>query len=67
MLYQFTKVSSHFCELKPKPFNTKTQNGVAILCFGIKSTLKPESNKFESVALQHFQIYLVGSFARKLL
>jgi hypothetical protein len=67
MLYQFTKVSSHFCELKPQPCNTKTQNGYAILCFGITATLKPKSNKFESAAKQHFQIYLVGSFARKLL
>jgi hypothetical protein len=28
-------VWQHFCELKTKPSNTKTQNGVAILCFGI--------------------------------
>ncbi len=29
----------HFCELKPKPCKvyTKTQNGYAILCFGINS------------------------------
>jgi hypothetical protein len=64
MLYQFTKVSSHFCELKPKPVIPKHKMATP---FCVTATLKPESNKFESVALQHFQIYLVGSFARKLL
>jgi hypothetical protein len=37
-------VLPHFYELKNKPSNTKTQNGYAILCFGI-TAIGAESQK----------------------
>ncbi len=41
LLYQSTEVLSYFCELKPlQGLGFNSQNGYAILCFGIKNFIE---------------------------